>query len=71
MPSTGKIVVIVFRNDKGVTLAKFLAKRTSVNSKCHTEVLRDLNAGLDPFYPTRKVLVVLLLHKISRLYTSV
>jgi hypothetical protein len=71
VPSAGKVVVIVFWNEKNVTVAKFLVKRTSVNSKCHIEVLRSLNARLHPFYPMRKVLVMFLLHENCRLYTSV
>jgi hypothetical protein len=71
VPSAGKIVVIVLWNEKGVTLAKFLVKRTSLNSQCHIEMLRSLNACLDPFYPTRKTLELLLLLENSRLYTSV
>jgi hypothetical protein len=42
-----------FWKEKDVTLAKFLVKRTSVNSKCHIEMLRSLNARLDPFFPMR------------------
>jgi len=53
VPSAGKIVDNVFWNEKDVTLAKFLVKRTSVNSKCHIEMCRSLNARLDPFYPMR------------------
>jgi hypothetical protein len=42
VPSAGKIVVMVFWNEKGVNLAKFLVKRTSVNYKCHIEMLRRM-----------------------------
>jgi hypothetical protein len=50
-----KIAFTISWDGKGVIIVNFLPQVTTVNSFCHTETIRSLNACLDSVRPAREM----------------
>jgi len=70
VPSARKIMATNILDERGVILATFLPRRTTVIHDGYRATLRHFNVHLCPIFPTRKVSQVLLLHENARLCTS-
>jgi len=70
VPSARKIMATNILDERGVILATFLPRRTTVILDGYPETLRHFNGHLRPIFPARKVSQVLLLHENVRLCIS-